>query len=170
MMNIYLQLINQAGSSSSTKLFFFGQESETVPPSHIAQGFRIGAKKDDKLFVDFSAVIKEAKILMDNGSITSSVSSVKEIEISTQSSGTFTSPSNHLLSTGEKVIVISDDGDLPENIEEKTVTLETSQDERSELKLIALLNMFIMFTTLETSQADKSPLNRLAIRKVISIS
>jgi len=77
-------------------------------------------RKGDKLFVDISGE-KEASIRMDDGTATPSVSSIKQITISTQANGLFTSPSNHLLLTGEKVIVISDDGDLPENIEEKTV-------------------------------------------------
>ena len=105
---------------SSTKLYLFGFDSEDIKPPFLTQGFRIGAKKDDKLFVDISGE-KEASIRMDDGTATPSVSSVKQIIISTQADGLFTSPSNHLLQTGEKVIVISDDGDLPENIEEKTV-------------------------------------------------
>jgi len=91
----------------------FGFESEDIKPPSLTQGFRIGAKRGDKLFVDISGE-KEATIVMDGDGTT--VSSVKEIEISTQLSGLFTSTSNHLLSTGEKVIVISDDGDLPENL------------------------------------------------------
>ena len=113
--------IDRLKFSDDTKLYLFGFESEDIKPPAITQGFRIGAKKDDKLFVDFNGDIKEAKILMDNGSATPSVSSVKEISILNHVDGTFTSIANHLLSTGEKVIITSDDGDLPENLEEKTV-------------------------------------------------
>ena len=116
--NIDWLSIDQNKNGDSTKLYLFGFESEDIKPPSLTQGFRIGAKKGDKLFVDISGE-KEATIVMDGDGTT--VSSVKEIEISAQLSGTFTSSSNHLLSTGEKVIVISDDGDLPENIEEKTV-------------------------------------------------
>ena len=116
--NIDWLSIDQNKKGDSTKLYLFGFESEDIKPPSLTQGFRIGAKRGDKLFVDISGE-KEATIVMDGDGTT--VSSVKEIEISTQLSGLFTSTSNHLLSTGEKVIVISDDGDLPENIEEKTV-------------------------------------------------
>ena len=114
--NIDWLSIDQSKNGDSTKLYLFGFESKDIKPPSITQGFRIGAKRGDKLFVDISGE-KEATIVMGD----TTISSVKEIEISTQSSGSFTSTSNHLLSTGEKVIVISDDGDLPENIEEKTV-------------------------------------------------
>ncbi len=116
---------------SSTKLYLFGFETENIKPPVLTQGFRVGAKIDDKLFVDFNGVIKEAKILMDNGSVTPSVSSVKERSISSHVNGLFTTVGNHLLSTGEKVIMISDDGDLPENLEEKTVyfTIKVSDSE-----------------------------------------
>ena len=48
--------------------------------------------------------------------------SVKEIIVSSHDNGLFTfGGSDHQLSTGEKVIITSDDGDIPENIVEKTV-------------------------------------------------
>ena len=106
---------------TSTKLYLFGFETENIKPPILTQGFRVGAKKDDKLFVDFNGVVKEATILMDNGGATPSISSVKERSISSHVNGLFTSIGNHLLSTGEKVILISNSGDLPENLEEKTV-------------------------------------------------
>ena len=118
--NIDWLSIDQNKKGDSTKLYLFGFESEDIKPPSLTQGFRIGAKRGDKLFVDISGE-KEASIRMDDGTATPSVSSIKQITISTQANGLFTSPSNHLLLTGEKVIVISDDGDLPENIEEKTV-------------------------------------------------
>ena len=50
-----------------------------------------------------------------------STSSVKESNIGEPSDGMFTSSFAHNLSTGEKVIIVSDNGDLPENLSEKTV-------------------------------------------------
>ena len=49
----FLQLIKD-NSSSTSKLYLFGQTSLTVPPSHIVQGFRLGAKVNEKIFVDAS--------------------------------------------------------------------------------------------------------------------
>ena len=106
--------------NNDKKLYLFGFTSEDSPPPTLTQGFRIGAKKDDKLFVDISGTTREAKILMDDGTTTPSSSGVKELTC-TQSNGLFDSVVNHSLSTGEKIIIISETGDLPENIEEKTV-------------------------------------------------
>ena len=111
-----------SADTDSKRLYLFGFTSEDSKPPSLTQGFRIGAKKQDKLFVNFGGAtgIKEAKILMDDGTSSPSISSAKEV-ICTQLSGLFSAGVNHSLSTGEKVIVISDTGDLPENIEEKTV-------------------------------------------------
>ena len=49
-----------------------------------------------------------------------STSSVKEYSV-TSVSGTIFTIGSHTIQTGEKVIIISDDGDLPENIVENNV-------------------------------------------------
>ena len=109
-------------NGTTTKLYLAGFTSQDIKPPSLTQGFRIGAKVGDKLFVDFGDSIGEALILMDNGEgVNPSVNSVKDVKISSQKEGLFTATADHLLQTGEKVIVINDDGDLPENLEEKTV-------------------------------------------------
>ena len=109
-----------AADTSSKRLYLFGFTSEDSKPPSLTQGFRIGAKTDDKLFVIIDGITREAKILMDDGTTTPSSSGVKELTC-TQSGGLFEVGVNHSLNTGEKIIIISDTGDLPENIEEKTV-------------------------------------------------
>ena len=106
-------------NETTSKLYLFGFTSEDIKPPSITQGFRIGAKSGDKLFVKIGGVEKEARIVM-NGTDISSVkgSSVNDVDSDTS---VFTTSAVHSFDTGEKVIVISDDGDLPENLEEKTV-------------------------------------------------
>ena len=58
---------------------------------------------------------------MEDGTANPSVVSVKETRISSLSDSVFTAVSGHKLTTGEKIIIVSDDGDLPENVEEKTI-------------------------------------------------
>ena len=106
--------------NNDKRLYLFGFTSEDSPPPSLTQGFRIGAKKDDKLFVIVDGNTREANILMDDGTSNPSSSGVKELTC-TQSNGLFEAGVNHFLSTGEKIIIISETGDLPENIEEKTV-------------------------------------------------
>ena len=114
----YLPL-DQKKDSNEKKLYLFGFNSKEIKPPSLTQGFRIGAKKGDVIFVG-SETGNSAEILMDdpNGG---TKSSVKEI-ICKQVEGLYTSESgDHLLSTGEKIIIRNNDGDLPEGIEEKTI-------------------------------------------------
>jgi len=103
------------------RLYLFGFTSEDIKPPSVTQGFRIGAKLDDKLFVNINGTNTEANIYMEDGTANPSVISVKETSIGEPSDGVFTAVSGHKLTTGEKIIIISDDGDLPENLQEKTV-------------------------------------------------
>ena len=51
----YNQIVTKKGvanSPASDKLYFLGATSETNPPSHIAQGFRVGAKVNDTINID----------------------------------------------------------------------------------------------------------------------
>ena len=109
--------------NNDKRLYLFGFTSEDILPPSVTQGFRVGAKVDDVLFVDIAGVEKSANILMEDGTATPSLTSVKTINVGEPSESQFTTSdeSAHKLSTGEKVIVISDDGDLPENLDEKTI-------------------------------------------------
>ena len=101
-------------ASTTTKLYLNGFNSQDVVPLGIGQGYRIGAKVGDKLYVDIDGV-KEASILMD-GHNSSSFKSYPVTTAPSSSSNNFTI-GNHSFATGEKVIIISDDADLPENLE-----------------------------------------------------
>ena len=120
----------------SSHLYLFGfNSSEDIPPI-ISQGFRIGAKKDDKLYVNFTSQtgygISEASIYMVDNEISSTVATVglgttaskKKLDISGAPTGlnghTFTTPFNHNFVTGESVRILSESGDVPENLTEHT--------------------------------------------------
>ena len=121
----YLQLFKDT-SSSTSKLYLFGQESETVPPSHIAQGFRIGAKVDEKINVDKGGTTYQATIVMSNGSAATTDTSEKNYEAihsdaTASVKSVFTIGEGHSLQNGESIRIIADNGDLPENIDPHTV-------------------------------------------------
>ena len=103
-------------TTATDKLYLYGFDEEDVKPPSLTQGYRIGAKLNDKLYVKIDNSTYEAPILMVNHGGTSTLASVKEYSISAPISNTFTTTGNHQLSTGEKVILRSGDGDLPENI------------------------------------------------------
>jgi microcystin-dependent protein len=105
--------LDQDASNTSTKLYIFGFNNKQVKPPVLTQGYRIGAKVNDKLFLGSNS----ASILMPNGA-----SSFEEYSVGEPAGNLFTvSSGTHNLSTGEKVIIISDDGDLPENLRTNTV-------------------------------------------------
>ncbi len=126
--DVGLTTTSRGSSGISSHLYLYGFTSKDAPPSTLTQGYRIGARLNDKLYVNLNGTVKEASIFMCNNEISSSgfttalgtLSSFKIYDVVSGPTGTgnsFTIGSNDLL-TGEKVKIISDDGDLPENIEE----------------------------------------------------
>ena len=105
-------------SGSNTKLYLFGFTSKDVVPPILTQGYRVGAALNDKLyFKDPTGTEYFANILMSDGV----TSSVKEYVVSSGPSSNIFTLGTHNIQTGEKVIILSDIGDLPENIVENTV-------------------------------------------------
>ena len=103
--------------ANNTRLYLFGFNSKDIAPPVQTQGYRVGARVSDKLYITGSGTEYSANILMSDG-ITSSA---KEYSVSSISGTIFNLGGNHTIGNGEKVIIISDDGDLPENIVENTV-------------------------------------------------
>jgi len=97
----------------STHLYLRGFESRDDVPPVLTQGYRIGAKVNDKLFVNVGSGTSEANIYMQDGSSTS----FKEFDVTAVADSKLTIGLNHKLQTGEKVILLSDSADYPENIE-----------------------------------------------------
>jgi len=111
--------------NNGVHLYLKGFESRDEKPPAIIQGYRVGARIDDLLYVVYNGTTYSAPIYMVDNEIdpsiqtiaTGSSSSFKEYSVSSvnNSTNTFTIGSHNLI-TGEKVKVISDIGDLPENI------------------------------------------------------
>ena len=112
----------------SSHLYLFGFTEKTDLPPVIGQAYRIGAKVDDRVFVSangntYSASINMVDNFINNVAYGSNVS-FKEYKVVSGPSG---SPSNilnigtHNLQTGEKILVLSDNGDIPENLFENIV-------------------------------------------------
>jgi hypothetical protein len=109
--------ISGAINPNKNRLYLYGFTSlDDIPPT-LTQGYRIGARVSDKIYFTGDGLAEySANILMSDGV----TSSVKEYASLVPSSSKFAIGA-HSLSTGEKVIILSDDGDLPENIVENTV-------------------------------------------------
>jgi hypothetical protein len=116
---------------NNSRLYLYGFTSQDDVPPVLTQGYRIGAKVSDKLYFTANGTEYSANILMSDGV----TSSVKEYVVTgSPSSNNFTIGS-HTIQTGEKVIILSDDGDLPENIVENTVYYAIDNGNNNTIKL-----------------------------------
>jgi hypothetical protein len=114
---ISLDVAKTISAANNTRLYLFGFTSEDDVPPVLTQGYRIGAKVSDKLYFAANGTEYSANILMSDGV----TSSVKEYVVTGVPSSNIFTLGTHNIQTGEKVIILSDDGDLPENIVENTV-------------------------------------------------
>ena len=116
----------------TSHLYLFGFTSEDDVPPVLTQGYRIGARVSDKLYFKDTTTATEysANILMSDGV----TSSVKEYVVTGGPSSNIFTLGTHNIQTGEKVIILSDDGDLSENIVENTVYYAIRQSS-TEIKL-----------------------------------
>lgn len=132
----------------SSHIYIYGFDSADDPPPAQAQGHRIGGMPGDILYfvgpsnILPSEVTYSAKIYMcDNEIGTGStiaqgtISAVKSYDVTGQpSSNSFTIGPNKLI-TGEKVKIISADGDLPENIEDHSTYYVINNNDNNTIKL-----------------------------------
>lgn len=119
-LSLNVGLTTQVGISSH--LYLFGFTSADNPPSALTQGYRIGARRGDSLHIVGAGVTYNANIYMTDNVIGAGVTALGTTSsakvhpvISGPVANTFTT-NTHNIQTGEKVIIHSEDGDLPENI------------------------------------------------------
>ena len=116
----------------SSHLYLSGFKDRDNPPNIFIQGYRVGGRQDDKLYVQIGSTNYSAPILITNNIVgTTGISTIvtgkgsKEritrIGGLTEDGEFSTDPNPHNLVTGEKIRIFSEDGDLPENLEEDTV-------------------------------------------------
>ena len=103
--------------ANNTRLYLSGFVAKEPAPPSLTQGYRVGARTNDKLYVNVNNITYSADILLPG----TSLSSFKEYTVTPTGSGNNFSAGSHDIESGEKVIMISDDGDLPENIEDNRV-------------------------------------------------
>ena len=125
----------------SSHLYISGFNAKDSKPSSLTQGFRIGARQNDKLYVVGAGVTLSADIYMCDNIIDTGTtalgteSSVKSYDVTGEpSSNSFTIGSHNIL-TGEKVIIISDDGDLPEGIIAHQIYFAIDNGDNNTIKL-----------------------------------
>jgi hypothetical protein len=126
----------------SSHLYLFGYTDIDAEPPIILQGYRVGAKQDDVLYLDTSTGVKQATICMSDNNVAVGATVVfgtttnRKIYYVTGDPtnnilliGNVTNP--HKLKTGESIRIFSDNGDLPQNIVENTLYYAIKVDDYS---------------------------------------
>jgi hypothetical protein len=111
--------------ASQTRLYLQDETSFENPPVSILNGYRIGSKIDDKLYVQVAVngiTSSYQSSIVIPGTETSYVNELEVQRINNQNSiiqstGTITLTDTHTFTTGEKVVVRSENGILPINLE-----------------------------------------------------
>ena len=126
-------------NNKSERLYLLGYDKVDIEPPIISQGYRLGARSGDQIFLDDNGTDKGAKVLMTNTITTgsgagdtvtgndSSAKVYKQVTIKTpalddtKTQSIFETLSAHNLQQGESVRIFSETGDLPDGLEEGQV-------------------------------------------------
>ncbi len=120
------------GISSVSKLYLYNETNQSIPPDNVIEGYRIGAKNNDRLNVLLSqsgiTTQYSARIIMPNTQYTGNeITSEKSYRVSVISGVNYISgniinlTTNHSLLDGETVRVISNNGHLPDGLKSNQV-------------------------------------------------
>ena len=121
-------------------LYLLGYTSEDIPPPVISQGYRIGSKQNDAVYLDGNT--NDGLILMTTGPITATNTQASGVDSSAKvytatlannSNGTVYAIGSHQLKNGESIRILSETGDLPENIEENKVYYAITNEKKTSL-------------------------------------
>jgi len=120
-------------------LYLLGYKNIDIAPPIISQGYRIGARVDDAVYVSGY----KANILMTNGPIVSPATTISGSDnsakvykptLSNTTNGTvYTIPTGHSLKNGESIRIFSETGDLPEGIEENILYYAVTSEKKTTL-------------------------------------
>ena len=123
-------------------LYLLGYTKQDISPPVISQGYRIGARVDDKVYVDNNDNF--AQILMTNGPITAinttasgtnvSAKVYNNVTLDNNNNGTvYNIPSGHALKNGESIQIFSETGDLPEGLEANVLYYAITSEKKTSL-------------------------------------
>ena len=150
---IALDVNKIVGIAVTNKLYLYNETNEDTAPESVIEGYRIGARENDKLNVSISnsgvTTTHSARIIMPSTQFTSDeVSAEKKfnvgntsVGVNSVSSNTFTLTSDHNFINGETVRVISENGHLPDGLKHNTVyNVITSGLNADQVKIAKTLN------------------------------
>ena len=130
--------------NKSNRIYLLGYTQEDVPPPIISQGYRVGARVNDEVYLDSDANF--GRILMTDGplnTVTNTISGsdtsakiYRDITISTPNAQSptqtiYNTTAVHSLKNGESIRIFSETGDLPEGLEEEVVYYAITDERNS---------------------------------------
>ena len=118
-----VSLTKSPSNATNNRLYLYGYKDVGVLPPHKIEGYRVGAKVDELLYLTINSNTSSSPVLMSTFS-GAGVSSKKVYTVSRNnlgvnsiSSNQITFTSSHQLSDGEKVRVFSNTGQSPDGLE-----------------------------------------------------
>ena len=161
-------------SSDAQRIFLLGYTSRDIEPPAISQGYRIGAKVGERIYLDDDQYF--AEVLMTNeiptsatanqcNGIDTSAKVYEGVKITTPSADTtgrqtiYNTVSGHNLLNGESIRVFSETGDLPEGLEEgKVYYAVTASKNSSRNDGVALSNTQFQIASSKTNADAATPI------------
>jgi len=122
--NVGVTTIASAGAATTTRLYFHNATSLDSPPKHFKGGYKIGAKLDEKIFIDYPSTTSSKVVVPGTNSSYEKSFVVQRQNNDTENSilnGIFTLTSAHTFEAGEKVRVISNNAYLPDGVIEGSI-------------------------------------------------
>jgi microcystin-dependent protein len=121
-----LDVVKTRTVANPQKLYLYGFNAESATPISLTQGYRIGAKLNDELYIRFLGIDYAADIYM-TGKNNQTSRNQKSYVVTAIKNNIFTI-GPHNLKTGEKIIIQSKKGDLPESLTEHIVYYAITDD------------------------------------------
>ena len=114
-----VDVVKTIGVGVSSRLYLYNQQTLATPPQNVIEGYRIGARSNDTLNVQFSANEYSANIVMPNTEITGEKKYIvgRSVGINSIASNILTFTSSHTFGSGESVRFYSDNSRLPDGVD-----------------------------------------------------
>ena len=125
-----------AGAGTTDRLYLYNETNENIPPKTVIDGYYVGAKQNESLsiqvFVGGALTTYSSQVVMPYGPYNSTQSSSEKTfnvgrsvvginSVGVDGANIVTLTSTHSLSNGESIRVISEDGNLPDGVEEDQI-------------------------------------------------
>jgi len=142
------QYVADDGIITTDRLYTFGFTDPDVPPAHIIDSYRIGARENDVIKLDSAGTTNSASIIME-GSTTATNKKIAFVSLNsagsansiTQSSGSlFGLTGAHEFDDGESVRIFSDDGIIPDGLDLDTKYFVIKTADSKQIKLAKSFN------------------------------